>query len=280
MKLGRTASGVFALLFLTSCSSTFLYNQLDWLIPWYVDDYVDLTGPQKKSLKQQLQPLLRWHRKEELARYLDLLAGIEEDLAAPLNGSTLQGWVDAASLAGERLEQRMLPLAFELGEQLSDAQMTEFLESLWDKQTELEEEFLERDDAAYIEESYENFAENLREFLGRLSAEQKLLLQDAAVSLQRFDDAWLTERRAWLELLQRVLSERRDDWQQQIADAMADRQQMQSPQYRDIYLRNQQIILQAVAEVLNSRTEKQSNHLQEELDILRRSLQKLIALAD
>jgi Family of unknown function (DUF6279) len=280
MKLGRTFSGVFALLFLTSCSSTFIYNQLDWLIPWYVDDYVDLTGPQKKSLKQQLQPLLHWHRKEELARYLDLLAGIEEDLAAPLDGSTLQGWVDAASLAGERLEQHMLPLAFEVGEQLSDAQMADFLESLWDKQAELEEEFLERDDAAYIEESYENFEENLREFLGRLNAEQKLLVQEAAASLQRFDDAWLAERRAWLELLQRVLSERRDDWQQQIVDAMADRQQMQSPQYRDIYLRNQQIILQAVADVLNSRTEKQSTHLQEELDQLRRSLQKLIALAD
>lgn len=280
MKLGRTFSGVFALLFLTSCSSTFLYNQLDWLIPWYVDDYVDLTGPQKKNLKQQLQPLLRWHRKEELARYLDLLAGIEEDLAAPLAGSTVQGWVDAASVAGERLEQHMLPLAFEVGEQLSDAQMANFLEGLWDKQAELEEEFLERDDAAYIEESYENFEENLREFLGRLNAEQKLLLQEAAASLLRFDDAWLAERRAWLELLQRVLSERRDDWQQQIVDAMADRQQMQSPQYRDIYLHNQLIILQAVAEVLNSRTEKQGTHLQEELDQLRRSLQKLIALAD
>ncbi len=280
MIFGRTFSGVLALLFLTSCSSTFLYNQLDWLIPWYVDDYVDLTRPQKKSLKQQLQPLLRWHRKEELAIYLDLLAGIEQDLAAPLDGAIVQGWINGVSLAGERLEQHMLPLAFELGEQLSDAQMAGFLESLWDRQADLEEEFLERDDEAYIEESYENFEDNLREFLGRLSAQQKSLLREAAASLQRFDDAWLAERRAWLVLLQRVLSERRDDWQQQIVDAMADRQQMQSPQYRDIYLHNQQIILQAVADVLNSRTVKQSAHLHKELDGWRRGFQKLIAQAD
>ncbi len=280
MKLGRTFSGVFALLFLTSCSSTFLYNRLDWLIPWYVDDYVDLTRPQKKSLKQQLQPMLHWHRKEELARYLDLLAGIEEDLAAPLDGSTVQGWVDEVSLAGARLEQHMLPLALEMGEQLSDAQMAEFLDSLWDRQADLEEEFLERDGAAYSEQTYENLAKNLRDFLGRLTAEQKLPLQEAAASLQRFDDAWLAERRAWSELLQRVLSKRRHDWQQQIVAAMADRQQMQSAHYQAIYLHNQQIIMQAVADVLNSRTEKQSTHLQHELDDLRRGLQKLIAQAD
>ena len=32
---------------LTGCSNSFVYNQLDWLVPWYLDDYV---GPNRGVL--------------------------------------------------------------------------------------------------------------------------------------------------------------------------------------------------------------------------------------
>jgi hypothetical protein len=280
MKYRRVLGLMLTLVLLSACSNTFLYNQLDWLIPWYVDDYVDLTRPQKKSLKQQLLPLLEWHRTEELEHYLGLLDRLEQDLTQPVDSAVLQVWVDEVELAGERMEQRMLPLAFDLGEQLSDAQMEEFLEKLWERQGEMEEEYLDRDEQTYVEESEENFEESLQEFLGKLSPEQNFLVAEAAVSLTRFDDAWLEERKQWLQFLQGVLGERPDDWQQQITDAMANRQQMQSPRYRQAYLQNQQVILRTIAAVLNIRTEKQSDHLQYQINDLRRSLQKLIAQAD
>jgi hypothetical protein len=280
MKYCRVLGLLLTLALLSSCSNTFFYNQLDWLIPWYVDDYVDLTRPQKKSLKQQLLPLLEWHRTEELEHYLGLLDRLEQDLTQPVDSAVLQVWVDEVELAGERMEQRMLPLAFDLGEQLSDAQMEEFLEKLWERQGEMEEEYLDRDEQTYVEESEENFEESLQEFLGKLSPEQNFLVAEAAVSLTRFDDAWLEERKQWLQFLQGVLGERPDDWQQQITDAMANRQQMQSPRYRQAYLQNQQVILRTIAAVLNIRTEKQSDHLQYQINDLRRSLQKLIAQAD
>ena len=54
MKLARLFLLSLFVLTLTSCSSTFLYNQLDWLIPWYLDDYVDLTRAQKKQRRDSL----------------------------------------------------------------------------------------------------------------------------------------------------------------------------------------------------------------------------------
>lgn len=280
MNFRRVLGLMFAFTFLTSCSNTFLYNQLDWLIPWYVDDYVDLTRVQKKSLKQQLLPLLDWHRKEELAHYLQLLDRLEQDLAGPVSRASLQAWVDQLEMAGERLEQHMLPVAFGLGEQLSDRQMEEFLANLWERQAEMEEEYLDRDEQAYLAENQESFEDSLKEFLGKLTPEQETLVVQASSLLVRFDDAWLEERRQWLEFLQGVLSVRPDDWQQQIVDAMANRQQLQSPAYREAYLQNQQVILETIATVLNSRTEKQSTHLQGQLEDLRRTLQKLIDQAD
>jgi hypothetical protein len=281
MKYYRVLGLIFALSLLSACSNTFMYNQLDWLIPWYVDDYVDLTRVQKKSLKQQLlPPLLEWHRKAELAHYLELLDKLQEDLAGPLDEAVIQVWVDEVELAGQRLEQRMLPLALGLGEQLSDQQMEEFLHNLWEQQSEMEEEYLERDQQTYIEDNEEGLQEGLEEFLGKLTAEQEALVSSAAIAMTRFDDSWLEERRQWLQLLERVLSERGHDWQQQIIDAMDDREQMQNDRYREAYPHNQQVIQQAIALVLNMRTEKQSDHLQYQIDDLRRTLQKLIAQAD
>ena len=66
---------------LVACSTSFAYNRLDWLIVWYANDYVDLSREQKGFLKARLEPVLEWHRHEELLTCIDLLDRIEKDLA-------------------------------------------------------------------------------------------------------------------------------------------------------------------------------------------------------
>ena len=47
------------LLCLAACSSTtFVYNRLDTILPWYVDDYVELNREQDKYLDGLLTPFL------------------------------------------------------------------------------------------------------------------------------------------------------------------------------------------------------------------------------
>ena len=68
------------------CTMSFTYNHLDWLIPWYVDDYVDLSRQQRQVLQSQLGPVLQWHREEELEHYLEwnaqIAGGLHEGPAA------------------------------------------------------------------------------------------------------------------------------------------------------------------------------------------------------
>ena len=78
--LGKYAL-IIALLLLTACSSTtFVYNRLDFLLPWYLNDYVDLDRSQKDDLDELLYPFLQWHRSEELPQYLKILDQIEQSL--------------------------------------------------------------------------------------------------------------------------------------------------------------------------------------------------------
>ena len=258
-----------------ACTASFTYNQLDWLIPWYVDDYIDLTRDQRQLLKLQLEPRLQWHREEELARYIDLLDRIEAGLSGPITTDEVNAWLDEFLAAIERVEESMLSVALEFGATVSDAQMAEFMEKLREKQSEYEEEYLSRSDTEYTRDNYENLEELLDRLLGRLSREQDAILRAAAESLRRFDGAWLEERAAWLDTLEPLLR-RESGWQQAVAQAYANREINRTDEYRAIVDENTAIITAAVADLLRLMSARQREHARREIEDLRRKLRKLI----
>ena len=275
----RLAAVLLALLLLAGCGNTFLYNRLDWLIGWYVDDYVELSRAQEKVFQQRLRPVLDWHRREELALYAALLRQIEADSAASLDADTVRDWSRQLLLALERIEARLWPLIHEIGADLDQAQMAELFENIRARQRELEEEYLTRTDEEYAEDNFDRLSENLRDFLGPLSAAQEDQIARAAQAMRRLDQAWLEERRLWLKTLQR-LSAREPGWQAALRAAWAQRKERRTPRYHAHRRHNMDIIHALVADVLNARSERQDRHLQRELDSLRDDLQTLIGQAE
>jgi len=267
--------GLFAAL-LSGCTATFTYNHLDWLIPWYVNGYVDLTREQRQILQGRLEPLLQWHREEELARYIDLIGRIESDLESPVSAVTVQEWIDEIADAAERTERSMLSLALEFGSTISNAQMAEFIASLREQQRDFEREFLERSDQAYSDDSYQSLSELLSRFVGRLTPEQKRRLRSAADALRRFDSAWLEERAQWLSTLEPLL-DRQPGWQTAVQSAYFTRKRERTPRYRETLAFNLSLVSQATADVLNQLSGKQRLRAARELDKLRERLTALSA---
>ncbi len=263
---------------ISGCSSTFLYNQLDWLIPWYMGGYVDLTRDQKRAFKEDLLPVLSWHREEELQSYIVILDRVDTDLDEEISPATVRAWADEFLLAYERLEARTLPLLFDLGEQLSDEQIQEFLQKLRDEQLELEEEYLGRNEEEFVDYSYDNLEENLRDLMGRLSDEQKQALRRAAGEMTRFDASWLAERAHWLDEME-VFLQREPGWRDALRQALANREENHSSEYQTAYAHNEAVIYRAIAEALNLRSDKQDQRLRKEIDKYRRDLNILIAQA-
>jgi hypothetical protein len=261
---------------LVGCTATFTYNHLDWLIPWYVDGYVDLTRDQRKILESQLEPLLRWHREEELVRYVAMLDRIERDLGTGVSAAVVQSWTDDVMVALERTESSMLLLALDFSATLSDAQMAEFGASLWERQREYEKEFLGRSEEEYRRDSYDSLADFLRRFTGPLQSAQKERLQAAAGSLLRFDSAWLEERALWLKTLEPLL-QREPGWQQRVQAAYAARKDQRTPRYREYLAHNVGVISAALADVLNQLDSKQRKAMAREFDDLRSRLRELAA---
>lgn len=265
-----------ALVLLTACSKAFLYNRLDWLATWYVDGYVDLTRAQKRDFKAGLQPLLDWHRREELTRYADLLKQIDRSLDEPVALARVQAWRDTVTRAAARIEARITPFMLAFSEELTDRQMTELTASLWDRQEEYAEEYLGRSDAEYREEIAERLAEQLDDLLGDLSTTQQHAITSAAGRLQRFDRLWLDDRAARLRRLAPLFA-RAPGWQERISAVLAARDQQRIAGYDAAYRHNESVLLEFLTATLNDLSPKQRLHLRSELTALQRDLQKLIA---
>ena len=261
---------------LGACSSTtFVYNRLDSILPWYLDDYVDLNNTQDRQLDEMLAPFLAWHRQQELPRYVALLEQVEADLDGPVSAAEVAGIYAGIEDAWLRLQDKSLDWLLALGASLSDEQVQEFLEELNERQEEYEEEYLERSELEYREDSYESLVDSMQDYLGRLNDAQRERLRAASLELRRSDSIWLQERAAWLQRLD-VLMQRQPGWQQRVREAIALRDETVSEQYNATYEHNLEVIFSAIAAVLDSRSEKQDRRLRAELRDLREDLQTLM----
>ncbi len=277
VKGGFRAVLIACLLCLAGCSgTTMVYNRLDTVLAWYLDDYVQLNAPQEQQLDNTLRPFLSWHRQQELPRYVGILDKIDANLDQPITPRDIEAIYTDVEVAWLRLEEESLGWLLELGATLTEAQVEEFLAYLQEKQQEYEEKYLSRSETEYREESYDSFADNLGDYLGRLTPEQRERLQGAVDALERSDAIWLKERAAWLERLAEVM-QRQPGWQEQVRTMLAQRSETLSPEYQQIFDHNLEVIFGAVAEVLNTRTETQDRRLRKKLGGLRDDLQTLIA---
>ena len=268
---------VIALFVVSACSSTtYVYNRLDFLLPWYMDDYVDLNAEQEAYLDELLVPFLAWHRAQELPVYLTALNRIEDSLNEPLTPTGVGALVTDFESAWLRLQGEGLTQLLDLGARLSDEQIAAFLEALWEQQREFEEEYLERSEAEFYEDNYDNTLDTFQDYIGKLSDVQRQWVRDSSRQLLRSDQVWLQERALWLTQLA-VLLERKPGWQQRVRAAISARDDTVSPDYKRVYEHNMDAIYQLTAQILNARSERQSRYLKDKLADIRQDLEALIA---
>ena len=268
---------VATLLLLVSCGgTTFVYNRLNFLLPWYVDGYADLNGQQEIYFAELLGPFLEWHRRQELPGYLEIVVDIEKSLDRKLTADDIKGVFARMEAAWLRLEAKGLDRLLDLGAQLTDVQIARFMDELWKEQKEFEDKYLKRSDDEFYQDSYDYLVKNAKEYLGALNDEQRALLRVSSRRLMRSDVVWIADRADWLTELGELLK-RQPGWQQKIKDAIARRRAYPSERYTEVYANNMGVIFELVAQLLDGRTERQDKHLRNRLQDMQDDLETLIA---
>jgi len=263
---------------LSGCSATqLIYNRVDILVRWYLDDYVSLDSEQQERFDARLETLLDWHRREELPAYVMLLddALIILDDGVPLDDT--RAMADRIEEAAIRFQDPFLELLLSTGEDLTLEQKQQFVDTLISKQEEFEEDRLARSDAEYREDLESRFDKQLSRYLGSLSAEQTDRIAEGVAEMTRLDRFWLEDRRVWITDLSAILLEGPPDWPDQVRALIAGRDDALLPAYREGIDHNGEVILQLSRDVLIARTDKQDRKLRNRLQSLRDDLAALAA---
>ncbi|MDP6164076.1 MAG: DUF6279 family lipoprotein, partial [Candidatus Thioglobus sp.] len=183
---------LFSLIFLVGCSTTtFVYNRIDFLLPWYLESYVDLNREQKQDLKELLIPFFKWHREEELPNYLAIIEDLELTLDASIEFESIAEITNDVEESWFRLEDRMLLWAIPMTRDLSEQQINGFIKSMQTKTEQSENEYLSRNLQTYQNDNYKRLRKNLRRFMGSLNKDQLDLISAASKKMIRVDGQWI-----------------------------------------------------------------------------------------
>ncbi|MFP5423673.1 MAG: DUF6279 family lipoprotein [Gammaproteobacteria bacterium] len=262
-------------LLISACSRAGLaYRNLDWLVPWRLNDYLNLDSQQQAWLKPRLQTHLQWHCSAELPRYIEWLQTTESILAQPQPDSAqLLEQFAQFDAALNRIGVEVTPTAIELLQGLSEQQVRELYAAMDEDNLEDRQDFLDPPLATQISERQTRMQERLRPWLGRLNSAQTDHIATWANSLGEQNRLWLENRQLWQAELRKVVAERDSaDFAERLTRLLQQRESFYSDEYRTSYGRSRQTLATLFSQLLSNSDEAQRERLSHRLRDLRRDL--------
>jgi len=249
------------------CSFNFLYRQLDWLVPWYVSDYIELNGVQQSELERQLQQQLQWHCSTQLQHYAAWFRTLHDTPAAfsreQLKAHYQQMQAYWAELAG-RIAEGAAPILVSA----SESQLDELAQTLERHNRELEQEYQALQPAERLQRRRERMRDTLERWLGELTASQQQRVADWSQGLGEVDvAAWMANRRRWQQALVATIRDRHDRavLSRRLRSLLIEPEQHWSEAYRTEQRRRVALTLDVLAGVAKTMTATQQAHLKHEL---------------
>ena len=274
MKLIKRLPLIFVLLLVGCSTTTLIYNRIDFLVPWYLGNYVELTKSQKQYLDELLIPFFSWHRYEELPKYLEIINSTKNILEGEVKPEGIATIASNVEKSWFRLEREVLVWMAPLASDLTDKQIQSFLQVMQKKATEYENKNLGRSDNDYRQDIYEKIRDNLQQFMGELSQQQLTVVKTYSEDMHRDDGMWLQNRKALLVSLSSIL-ERDSGWKERLS-RINQRDDPVSRSYRETNVHNLDVIYHLIAEVLNTRSEKQDKRIRRQLSKYRTDIETLM----
>lgn len=273
-----TALLLFAFL-LAGCSSRFAYNNLDWLVHWYLDDYVELEREQKVVFDENFDQWQSWHREQELIQYRNHLGELREQLShGNLSQQQWLGHFERGRGHWMRLRDRISPELASFALLLSDEQIQSVFAEIADKRAEAIEEYQDVAEEDRLDERIEGMQEDVERWIGDLSDLQKSIIQDYA---PRFRPTFAT-RLAYQQRMQTVAREllaqrgNQPDFQARFVRLLMSPEEYQDQQFKDDAEHNRQLSAHMSAVLNQTLTDKQKQHIDKELGELIEDIDALL----
>lgn len=251
---------------ISACSLRLMYDYLDWILPWYIDDYVTLTDQQEKLFDRATLQFLDWHRSVELPRYVQFFSELKDAQQAPMTQEQVLLFFDEAGELWTTLLEESLPDLLILARQLNDSQIKEIDRALQNDIEELREKYGKRTDEEQRRFWEERLAENLDDWLGDVKPVQLELLRQWTETRINTTSDWLAYRNDWRDRFIELLHMRdQEDFAIDMRDFLLKPQNSYSAPYLQAIEKNRLKFAKLIADISSTLTAEQRKYLQKEL---------------
>ncbi|MBA6391243.1 hypothetical protein H4J38_10720 [Colwellia sp. BRX10-3] len=262
----------------SGCSFRFVYNHLDWWTNWYLDDYVTLNEQQQHAFDDEFEQLHLWHRKTQLPAYAQQL----KKLQLAINGQIeRQQVIDNLAQFTEHwqnfliaAEPKLQPLAYSLSTKQKQQLMQAIKEGNQDKLDD-NEDF---SDQEWLEERSDDQKDQLKEWFGKLTAEQKAQVTLISKNFQRSFEHRMAYRQRWSHQFSELLNGDLPDHQFKFEfyRLFVTGRSLRDEKFNAIAANNNQIFADIFVYMVSSANEKQRKRINKKLDKVIWDLEYLI----
>lgn len=245
-----------------SCSVKTLYQQLDYLIPSYVEGMVSLDSLLEEKVDQRTLLLINWHRNTQLHQYAAWLRVFQRDATNQLTEDKMlqhiatldRFWLLLSVKISEEMA-KLLPL-------LNAEQRKELFSSIAEKNNEFREDYVDVDKDKRIIKYTDRMMDNYETWLGDLTDEQKSMIKQAAAKLQTTAVLRLERRLQWQHSIQRILDKNDSETQK---SASLEKYFMEYNRGDNVAMNtidkaNRKIFARLTMQIVHNMTDKQKTH--------------------
>ncbi|MBT0587188.1 DUF6279 family lipoprotein [Alteromonas oceanisediminis] len=275
---------VLAVMAIAGCSSKLAYNNLDWLVYWYIDDYIEFTDAQEQRFDQKLGVWLTWHRGDELGRYVEHLKVVKQKVNQPeLTAAEIELELDRGRAHWERLRDRLSPEIAALAPDLSEEQVIYLFAELEaenaEREEEREEKFGGKTPAEQVDMRAEELSEEVEDLIGTLNDQQQAIIQATAPQLQSTYELWMEYRRNIQNEARRLfaLRDQSSNFVAQLTALMTNPDVYRSAEYVALSEQNRSHFVNMIAELHGTLTDKQKRKLNKQIDDIIEDLTDLMS---
>ena len=263
---GRLVALLLGLSLATGCSTAtrFGYNHLDWFAKREIGKYFDMTAEQEDWFEPRFDTLWQWHRREQLPLYARDLRQLAQQARAPLSRDAIEQALAMVEAHINEALRRATDDTVTMLSMLNDDQVAAVLERI-DKNIEDAAEELAKQDAI---ERREAAAKRVRKWMeeryGRLSREQRNLIDAWAGEREYSPEAWLARSRQWRGAFSEALDQRQSSgFAERVTYLLFDDTALVPEPLEAERMRNRHRWLDLAAEISAMTSERQRDHLVE-----------------
>lgn len=268
-------------LVLAGCNRVGLaYRNLDVIIPWTLNDYLDMNAGQKSWFNDSLKQHLAWHCTTQLPGYLDWLDRLQLMVDSnQVTDAALQARTVEAKQAIAEIAREITPTAVQLLQGLDDQQVKEMNDALAKDLRKRQDEYLKPPLAQQIKERAERMSKRLDAWIGPLSPSQQSRVTAWSVALGDQNTEWIGNRARWqAQFIDAVQQRHSAEFPRRMQQLLVDRESLWTPEYRTAYAQTEAAARSLIVDLMAQSTAQQRLKLTQKIDGVRNDFKALKCL--